>query len=884
MAATPVDSPPGYPAEWETHAVLADGKVVEVRPIKPTDAPRLDAFHQRQSPTSIYYRFFQHRPKLTPAELERFTVLDYRERMAFVALEEDQLVAVARYEKMPDGGDPEVAFLVDDEHHGRGLATLMLEYLAAAARSVGREGFRATVLPENHGMLRVFRQVGFGVKTRFDDGLIEVELDIRVTPEASEAIADREASSLNRAMERLLRPTSVAVVGASRHPGTVGHELFRSLFDGGFTGEIYGVNPAADQVLGHPVFPSLQAIGAPVELAVVAVPAAVVDDVLDDAIAADVSGLLIVATGFAETGDAGLAHERRLVERARDRGIRIIGPNAFGLVNTAEDTRLRALFLPIEPEPGPVAVVSQTGPLGAAVLDLLARQGIGISSFVAVGNRADVSVNDLLQHWRLDADTKAVVAYVENFGNPRNAANTARALSREKPVVSLRPEDDRLADVLAQSGVILVDSVAELAEVTQLLVDQPPLAGPRIAVVTNASSVARLAIGEVRRAGLEPVVPASVEAPPGGWPLPAVVLGDVESIPLSGAETTADVESALVAAAVDEQVDGVLIALVPNLQLSVDGLKRVIDRVNRAVPKPIVAAGLVGTDQLSVPGVPTFSFPEPAARVLGRVAAYQAWREGAEAYGDDDAVALDDADRERIRSYVDDTLASVESGQSVRRSLWSADAERLGAMLGVPIPTWEAARDVETIGAAAERLGYPVVLKAESVAERAIGEAGGVAIDLHDRAQVEGAYGRMDADPRVYVPPTIVQRMVRAGTNVRIELTQDRRYGASVAVGLGGAAGLRVGTAGRRLLPIGDEDVEALLIDLARTVTIDEASREVLAGMLARLGALAVVAPELATVRLDPVLVAGVDTAVGDLTVEVVRRRTSPWREVRRLG
>lgn len=872
--------PPGYPAEWETHAVLADGAPVEIRPIRPSDRDQLDAFHQRQSPTSIYYRYFQHRGRLRPAELDHLTQIDYQERMAFVALLSDELVAVARYESYPEGNRPELAFLVDDTHHGRGLATLMLEYLAAAARARGIEGFVATVLPENHGMLRVFRQAGFAIETRFDGGLIEVELDIALTPSSTEAISSRASQAGARSIERLLRPSSIAVVGASRQPGAIGHELLKNLQKGGFTGALYAVNRAADEVLGLPSHPSLGAIDAPVDLAVIAVPAAEVDDVVADAAQTGVSGLLVVSSGFREEGPEGAEREYRLVDRARGSGMRLVGPNAFGMVNTADDVSMRALFLPLAPEAGAVALASQSGPLGSAVLELMRREGVGLSSFVALGNRADVSVNDLLEHWRTEPRTEVITLYVENFGNLRNFARDARAASMAKPVVTMRPGDARLEALLTQSGVVMVDAVSELSEVAELATEQPLPAGRSVAIVANAASVARLAVAACRRQGLEPVSPSSIEHPEGpGRVEGAVLVADIDAISLAGGGTPRSYEELLVAASVSDDVDSIMVAMVPNPGLSEREVRDLISRVDRSIQKPMLAVGLVGPEAIAVDGVPTYSFPDEAARTLARLAHYTEWRAAATAQSSSPSGAEGRAEMPETAEFA----ALLGDDRELTVTLWTPAAPKLMDLLDLPVPQWRLGRTVDELVAAAEALSYPVVLKAQGARRRAIGEAGGVAIDLHDADQLRAAYGRMGDDPDVDVALTAVQQMVPSTANVRLGLIQDPSVGAFVFVGLGGAAARNQEPLGRRYLPIGDRHVDELVSILAAAVPLEGPGQDVIKAVLRRLGALGLAVPELARILLDPFLVAGDQSAAGDIEVELRPWRRDPLSEVRRL-
>ncbi|HEX8804413.1 MAG TPA: GNAT family N-acetyltransferase, partial [Acidimicrobiales bacterium] len=493
------DPPPAYPDVWEGDVVLADGATVHVRPIRPDDGPRIVDFHGRQSPESIYFRYFTARPRLTPADVEHLTHVDYVDRMAFVALRDDQLIGVARYDRWPTRSEAEVAFFVDDRHRGRGIATVLLEYLAVAARRTGLSAFTATVLPNNHRMVGVFRQAGFEAASAFEDGVIEVRLDLRPTPEAEAAIAARAQRAEAEAVRLLLAPRSVAVVGASRDRSSVGHAVLRNLLVHEFAGPVHPVNPAADHVGGVRAVPDLASVDGPVDLAVVVVPAAEVPGVVEECGRAGVKAVIVISAGFAEAGPEGEALGAATLRAARRFGIRLLGPNCLGVINTDPDVRLHATFATPHSRPGPVALLSESGTIGGVVLDHIRAAGLGVSSFAAIGNRADVSANDLLQYWADDPRTELVLLYLESFGNPRKFSRIARELSRTKPLVAVRsggaarayPALD--ADVpeatvdalLRQTGVVRVDTLAQLLDVARVLTCQPFPAGRRVALVGN---------------------------------------------------------------------------------------------------------------------------------------------------------------------------------------------------------------------------------------------------------------------------------------------------------------------------------------------------------------------------------------------------------------
>ncbi len=898
-----VDDQTDYPAHWETHAVLKDGSTVEIRPIRADDRSALDAFHNRQSRESIYFRFFRYRPELSDKELDYFTQVDYRDRMAFVALLGQEIVAVARYEKWKDRSSAEVAFFVDDDHHGKGIGTLMLEYLAAAGRDRGLSGFTASVLAENYRMLAVFRSAGFEVSTRFADGVIEVDLGIELTAETTTLIADRQRQSTARSVARILEPSSVAVIGASRHPGSVGFELVRNLVAaaGGpapASRRIFAINPNIDEVNGLDTYPTIAAAtdalrsaaagdgsdGAAedgdrppetIDLAVVAVRAELVQDVVSQCATAGVQGLLVVSSGFSEVDEVGRDLERQLVDLARDNGMRLIGPNAFGLLNTDQERNLSAVFHRIPVTAGTVALASQSGPLGAAVLERMRATGLGVSTFVGIGNRADVSVNDLLDYWDLDQRTDVILLYVENFGNLQNFSTVARRTSGAKPIITITPSSDDLTELLQQAGVILVDEVSQLAEQALLAATQPAARGNRVAIVSNAASLARLASAACRRNGLEAVVPASVAEAASG---DSILIGDLDTVSLMPSGDPDDYERYVVAAAVSDEVDLVLIALAPTAYLTIGQLQGLLDRINRSIDKPVAAIGLVDAEALQVDNLPIFTFPEEAAQVLGRHARWGQWRAARQR-----TTPLASVESAAEVTVVDELLAGR---QESRLNMASPDLGRLLEELEIPLAPFGTAHDADELVAVAERIGFPVVIKASNLPNRSLGESGGAAIDLHNREALLAAYQRMSEQLGVAMKTAVVQRMVSAANIVRLELLQEPPFGSMISIGLGGSGFQRAAPVARRFLPI-DRSVAVELVDAlvadGSMPAVDAASSDALADLIVGLGDAAARTADLARVSLNPVLLAGADTVPTDAEVVLKRRTTDVLDGVRHI-
>jgi acyl-CoA synthetase (NDP forming)/GNAT superfamily N-acetyltransferase len=671
--------PDAYPREWELDALLRDGTPVRLRPIRPEDEEALVAFHGRLSPHTIYRRFFSPRPVLPPKDVHRFTNVDYRDRMALIALIHGEMAGVARYDRQPTpaGDEAEVAFVIEDRHQGRGLGSLLLEHLAAAARERGYRYFVAETLAENRSMLGVFRDAGFVAERRFEDGLVHLRFPIAQTPEALEAMAERERKSSVQSMTPILRPRSIAVIGASRKPGSIGHELLRNLLLHEFAGPVFPVNPEATSVAGVPAFPTIGDVPADVDLAIVTVPAAEVPGVVEACGKKGVRAVLVVSGGFAEASPEGAAAQDELVRLARFHGMRLVGPNAMGVVTTVAEVSMNATTSSVRLPTGRVGFLAQSGALGLAVLEQAAARGIGFSSFVSVGNRADVSGNDLLQYWEADADTEVVLLYLETFGNPRKFARIARRVGRSKPIVVVKSgrsaTSDAATDALfRQAGVVRVDTLSELFDVSVVLAHQPTPRGRRLAIIANASGPGALAADVALSAGVE---------------LADLARGN--PIDLTAAATPAEFRDVLTEVLADDGVDGALVIGVPPLTGSFDEIGRAItDAAATRGDKPVLASYLgrvpvpgvavvAGTEDVLRP-IPLFPFPEPAVRAFGRVAAYGEWRHAAEGA----VVVPDGVDAGAARAEAEAVL-----GAGAVEGRWLEDAEvaRLLAAAGITV-------------------------------------------------------------------------------------------------------------------------------------------------------------------------------------------------------
>ncbi|MHA4774631.1 bifunctional acetate--CoA ligase family protein/GNAT family N-acetyltransferase [Streptomyces sp. MSC1_001] len=561
-----------YPDHWEADVVLRDGGTARIRPITADDADRLVSFYEQVSDESKYYRFFAPYPRLSAKDVHRFTHHDFVDRVGLAATVGGEFIATVRYDRIDDRGLPasapadeaEVAFLVQDAHQGRGVASALLEHIAAVARERDIRRFAAEVLPANTKMIKVFTDAGYTQKRSFEDGSVRLHLDLEPTDRSLAVQRAREQRAEARSVQRLLTPRSVAVVGTGRAPGGVGRTVLRNLIGADFTGRVYAVNaalPAGEpaELDGVPAYPSVGAIGEPVDLAIVAVPAERVPQAVADCGEHGVRGLVVLSAGYAESGADGRERQRQLVRQARSYGMRIIGPNAFGIINTTDDVRLNASLAPQMPAAGRIGLFTQSGAIGIALLAGLHRRGAGLSSFISAGNRADVSGNDFLQHWYDDPGTDVVLLYLESIGNPRKFTRLARRTAAVKPVVVVKgarhsgsaPPGHRVpvtriphatvSALLRQAGVIRVDTVTELVDAGLLLAAQPLPAGPRVAILGNSESLGLLTYDACLTEGLRPLRP----------------------LDLTTAAEPPDFRDALAAALADETSDAVVVTAIP---------------------------------------------------------------------------------------------------------------------------------------------------------------------------------------------------------------------------------------------------------------------------------------------------------------------------------
>ncbi|WSK08733.1 GNAT family N-acetyltransferase [Kitasatospora sp. NBC_01300] len=905
------ESGPDYPQHWEADILLRDGGTARIRPITPEDAERLVEFYAQVSDQSKYFRFFAPYPRLSEKDVRRFTHHDFVDRVALAVVVRDRFIATVRYDRIDAQGRPseagtdaEVAFLVQDAHQGRGVASALLEHIAAVAQERGIRRFQAEVLPENRKMVKVFTDAGYTQRRSFADGVVHLEFDLEQTDRSLAVMRAREHRAEAKSVQRLLTPRSVAVIGVSRNPQTVGRAILRDLLGSADdTRPVYAVNrnaPPGTELDGVPVHRSVLDIPGPVDLAVITVPEGAVPAAVAECGAHGVQGLVVVTAGYAETGPEGRDRQRALVRQARAAGMRVIGPNAFGLINTDPDRPLNASLAPQLPGRGGFGIFCQSGAIGVALLESAHRRGLGVSSFASVGNRSDVSGNDFLQYWAEDEATEVVLLYLESFGNPRKFTRIARRLAAVKPVVvvkgarhtgSLPPghavpatatglRDATVGALFEQAGVIRVETITELYDTGELLALQPLPPGDRVAVVGNSDSLGLLTYDACLSAGLRPRTP----------------------VDLTTAATGENFRIALDVALADPAVDAVIAVAIPPIGTSAhafmggrltgpddpemgsddpeiaDALLEASRRA-RELGKPLVLAHLALTDlpvRLRPGGVPAFAAPERAVRALAHAVHYAQWRRRTAVAEETARVPeLDRIDEPGARTLVEAALstrtavaARTQPG-GARITLPDAGARELLARYGIDVFPALPAPDEEAAVRAAATLGYPVALKATAPHLRHRPDLGSVRLDLTGEPGLRRAHRELDALlGGAAQAELVVQRMAPRGVDTVIGATVDPAVGAILSFGLAGAPAELLGDVAHRLVPATDQEVAGLVREVRAAPLLfgwrgaEAVDTDALEELLLRVSQLVDDVPEIASVDLEPVVVAPYGLAI----------------------
>jgi acetyl coenzyme A synthetase (ADP forming)-like protein len=884
-----------------TDVVLRDGSTVCVRPIAGEDEAAMVTFLAGLSLRSRALRFFSAAINLE-GQARRAVDVDGTDAYGLIATAgaAGEIVGHAGYVREKDG-DAEVAFAIAEAYQGHGLATTLLAHLAAHAHADGIDAFTAVVLPDNHRMIDVFRESGFPVEVRAGLDLVSVRLPTELGAEGWERFHHREQTASVAAVRSVLAPASVAVIGASRRRGTVGGEILHNLIAGDFRGAVYPVNPAATEVQSLPAYASVGDLPGPVDLAVIAVPAASVVDVARACGMAGTRSLVVISAGFAETGKEGVARQRDLLAVCRAHGMRLVGPNCLGVLNTAPEVQLNATFMPRAPTPGRVGFLSQSGGLGIAIVDAANRLRLGLSAFVSVGNKADLSGNDFIQYWEQDPDTEVILMYLESFGNARNFARIARRVGRTKPIAAVKSgrsaagaratsshtgallaASDVTVDALfRQAGVVRTDTLGELFDVAALLSTQSAPRGNRVAIITNAGGPGILCADACETSGLQVAeLPARLRARLRRFLPSEAALGDpVDMIATASAE---DYRRAIEAVGRSGVADAIIAIFIPPLVTEASDVAEAISQASTKVPPEVALLSVFMAEgepvQLQRSGrpIPVYAFPEDAARSLGHAARYGAWREAPAGT----VPQFDDCRPDEAAAVISRALGHRHGDGW----LATADVARLLDCYGLRTPVARLVADAAEAERAATEIGGRIALKAVAPGLVHKSDAGAVRVGLLP-GQVQAAATLMATEVAEagFAPEGfLVQAMAPAGVELLVGVVQDRAFGPLVACGAGGTAAELLGDVAVRLTPLSDSDAHEMLRAL-RLFPLLEGYRgapacdiPALEDLLLRVGALVEAHPEVAEMDLNPVIALPEGPVVVDARIRLERQPPTP--------
>jgi len=859
------------PAEPGTYALLTDGTTIEIRPAQPDDFEAVRDMHAQMSPENLYMRFFGVSRVAAEQEARRVCREPAPDRAALLAVLDGRVIGCVSYQ-VTNGESAEVGMAVADDMHSRGIGTLLLEHMISLARRRGVRIFVAETLSENAPMLNVFAHAGLRAHRTLADGVYELSFPLpggEVDAETGayrDAVAERERSADVASLRHVLTPASVAVIGVSRRPGSVGRAILENITDAEFSGRVYAVNPGAGELRGGeldgvPWAPSAAALPEPVDLAVIAAPAAAVAGIAEDCGRRGVKALVVTAAGLDATARA------ELLAICRRHGMRLVGPTSFGVANTA--CSLDATFAARHPRPGRAGLALQSGGVGIVLLEHLSRLGVGISSFVSLGDKDDVSGNDMLLWWESDAATELAVLYLDSFGNPRKFARTARAVGRAMPVLTVdagrsaagrrlaarraaaaaTPQLTRRA-LFEQAGVIATANLGELLDAAALLAAQPAPAGRRVAVVSNTRGGGVLAADACGDAGLQVATLTGDTRRALRELLPAVaaVTGPVDT---TSAVRPGQFRRCLELVGADPGVDAVLAVTATTATSDL-----VAEVCAARLPVPIAAAIMDQTEAVRLlpgpgedaPAVPAYAYPESAAGALGHAARYGTWR----AIPPGSVPELDGLRQDQARELVDGFLAGTPEGGWLPRH----QAMELLGCYGVPLLDSVTASTEEDAVAAADRFGTPVALRADVPGRVRGSRASAARLDLHGADEVRRGFGSLREAFGDRMAGVIVQPMLPGGVEVSIAVLEEKVFGPLVLFGTDGSAGVLPDRAAR-LAPLTESDADALIrsvraapLLLGRPVGLAS-----LRDLLLRVSQLPEHLPQVAELELGPVVV-----------------------------
>ncbi|NGZ10824.1 MAG: GNAT family N-acetyltransferase [Nitrospira sp. LK70] len=819
--------------------ILRDGTTAAIRTAEPADAALLQQFVGRLSPESRRHRFFSESMPSADAVASLCDSSNPRAQLTLIVTRawegEERVIAAGSY-WAKDKQTAEVAMAVDDAFHGKGLGTLLLERLALPAIRYGFTKLWAVTHAENLAMREVFRESGFTAHEAYEGEDMEVKLSLIPTEVTVTRAELRERLATTASLRPFFHPRSIAVIGASRDPTSVGYRLLEALMANRFQGAVYPVNPHATEIAGVIVFPSLRAITEAIDLAVIAVPRDSVSSVIDECAAKGIRACVVITAGFAEMGSEGAILQRQLVAKVRQHGMRMIGPNCFGILNRDPTIRLNATFTSLFPPQGRVAMSSQSGALGLATLAGARRIQLGISSFVSVGNKADVSTNDLLQYWEEDPATDVILLYVESFGNPRRFARIARRVSHRKPIVAVkagRTQSGRRAasshtaalaasevaveTLFRQAGVIRAETLDEMLALATGLAAQPLPSGRRVGIITNAGGPAILCADACEAGALVvPELSARTKAALASFlPAAAALKNPVDLIASATPDHYAKAIETLLSA---DEVDALIILYMSMTVADTAGIAHGImagienGRKAGAKTKPVLIGWMAEGDRdrtfrSQTETIPAYHLPETPALVLGKAAAYAEWRQQRPGMVPD----FDDLDLATARTICATALSQRGTGW-----LTTEETRNVLSAIKLPVQPGGVARTADEAAALGNQAGYPVAVKLASHQMVHKTEIGGVQLNLRDEQAVRKAFDSIrtrlaETNQLDAMEGVLVQPMVTGGVEVMIGVTDDPLFGPLIAFGLGGIHVEILGDVQFRITPLTDRDAAEMI-------------------------------------------------------------------------
>ena len=876
-----------------------DGRIIHVRQVSEGDKEALRALYGRASPQTRYLRFFS---AAVSIDREVRRLMAGGDHVALLAEHDGLVVGVASYEVL-SGDRAELAILVDDAWQGDGIGSLLIEHLTAVARRDGIQELVGDVLATNVTMLRTSASLAPGIARQHgeDPGVVRIHIPTQPDERALAAAGVRDRTAEHNSLRPLLAPASLAVIGVSRSERGVGYEVLRAVLAGGFTGRTYPVNPHAKTIDGLACYASVGAIPEQVDLAIIAVPAARVAEVIEECGAAQVRAAVVLSAGFAETGPSGAATQSRVLASARRHDVRLVGPNCIGLTNTDPFIRLNATFAATSPLPGHLAVASQSGAVGVAILDSAERSGVGISTFVSLGNKIDVSTNDLLSYWYDDLTTRAVALYVESFGNPRRFTWLARALSTRKPILAVKSgrsvggrragmshtaaaaaPDVAVDTLFRQAGVLRMDTLGELLDAARLLTEQPLPAGDRVAIIGNAGGLNVLAADAAAAAKLQ-IVELSAALQQELVGVAPHLAGVANPVDLGADAPPATIGKAIGALASSGEVDALVVTLVATRTNDLPGALTALAEAADDQPHLPMVAVVVGAEaplKLGRGNLPVYQLPEDAVRSLKHACRYARWRR--EPTGS--RPALPGIDRNAAHRIVAAALADAAGWQPV------AITHALMACYGIPLLDTRLATSAEQAENLARDMGFPVVMKATRPGLVHKTEAGGVHLGLSDESAVGAAYLNIADSLDETEPEVALQPMVQTGVELVVGVAHDALFGSLVMVGLGGVHTDLLGDRSFRALPLTEQDAAAMWRELRAAPLLTgyrgapAMDTDALEQLILRVAELAKDFPEVSELDLNPVVAVPSGVAALDIKIKLAAAKDEPDAYARSLA